>query len=127
MSAIAGVSFQKLSRIAFAAGLLTIVMLSLMPQDSLPNVRISDKINHFLADGCVALAGGLGFGGIRQRLRIALGMLLLGAGLELLQGLMPSRFMSFADIYANVAGILAGLLLVALIDRCLGKAKESGV
>jgi glycopeptide antibiotics resistance protein len=53
-------------------------------------------------------------------------MLLLGAGLELLQGLMPSRYMSLADIYANVAGILAGLLLVALIDRCLGKAKESG-
>jgi VanZ family protein len=127
MSTIAGVSFQKLSRIAFAVGLLAIVMLSLVPQDTLPSVRISDKINHFLAYGCVALAGGFGFGGIGQRLRIALGMLLLGAGLELLQGLMPSRYMSLADIYANVAGILAGLLLVALIDRCLGKAKESGV
>ena len=127
MSTIPGASFQKLSRIAFAVGLLAIVMLSLLPQDSLPSVRISDKIYHILAYGCVALAGGFGFRGIRQRLIIALGMLLLGAGLELLQGLMPSRFMSLADIYANVAGILAGLLLVGLIERCLGKAKESGV
>ena len=77
---------QKLYRAAFALGVLAIVVLSLMAQDSLPSVKVSDKLNHVLAYGCVMLVGGLGFRSTRQRVWLVLGMSLLGTAMELLQG-----------------------------------------
>jgi len=97
----------------------TIMVLSLLPQADMPNVHMSDKINHTLAYGCVMLAGGLGFWLRRERVRLVGGLFLLGAAMELLQGLLPSRHMSLLDLAANVLGIAAGLLLSALLTHRL--------
>ena len=110
---------QRLCRAAFAAGVVIIVVLSLLSQDSLPSVQVSDKVNHVLAYGCVTLAGGLGFRSMRQWLWLALGMTLLGIAMEALQGLLPSRHLSLLDIYANSLGIILGLALAAPLRRIL--------
>lgn len=39
-------------------------------------------------------------------------LLVMGAALELLQGLLPWRFMDLYDLLANLAGLITGLLLL---------------
>lgn len=101
---------RKLSRIAFYAGLVLVVTLSLLPQEALPPTGLWDKANHTAAYGALALAGGLGFPGRRALVPAALGLLLLGAGLELAQAAVPSRTASLYDVLANAIGIVLGSL-----------------
>ena len=100
-----------LARLAFYLGILLVIALSLIPQDAMPDPETWDKANHVAAYGAIAVAGGLGYRSRRALLRIALGLLLLGAGLELAQSVLPGRVASVADLLANAIGIALGLLL----------------
>ncbi len=100
--------FRKLSQMAFVIGLLAVILLSLLPQDVLPDPGTWDKLNHVMAYAALALAGGLGFRGLRSLLLIGIGLLILGAALEIAQAALPHRSASAYDVLANLIGISLG-------------------
>lgn len=114
-----------------AAGLMTIglaaviIWASLVSTSQLPPVPGSDKFKHFAA--YMALGGPLmiWLGEGRIRLGFAL-LLVLGAGLEIGQGLGGvGRTASVLDMLANSAGAFTGVLLARLVfylDRRCVKA-----
>lgn len=82
---------------------------SLLP--SLPDVSagVSDKFMHFAAYGALAFLF-MGAVGRRRWLRITLGLLALGAAIELAQAtLTGTRSGEWLDMAANAAGVAAGL------------------
>ncbi len=99
---------RKLSRIAFFVGLVAVIALSVIPQEVKPGTGVSGNLNHIAAYAALALAGGIAYRGGRSLFMMAVGLLLLGAGLELLQASLPSRFASGYDVLANVVGIALG-------------------
>lgn len=93
---------------AGAALMALVVVLSLMPAP--PRMGGSDKLAHLSAYASMALW----FAGIYRSSRYAailLGLLLFGVAIEVLQGLGGSRQPEFADVAANLAGIVFGLAL----------------
>ncbi len=102
---------RTLSRLAFYVGLLLVVILSLIPHDVMPPMGVSDKANHVAAYTALALAGGVGFRGLRWLMLVAAGLLLLGASLELAQSLLPDHVASPYDLLADAIGIVLGALL----------------
>lgn len=86
---------------------------SLLP--SLPDVSagVSDKLMHFAAYGALAFLF-MGAAGRRRWLHVALGLLALGAAIELAQAtLTAARSGEWLDMAANSAGVATGLLAAA--------------
>jgi VanZ family protein len=98
------VALGLLIALAIAAG-------SLVPSRNLPNIGLSDKIEHALSYALLAFWFGSIFG--RRALPATLvALLAFGALMELLQGWMGmGRAADVKDMLANSLGILAGLLL----------------
>jgi VanZ family protein len=101
-------------RVWFASSVLVVavvIVASLVPGSAGPDTGQLDKLGHFLAYAALAAW----FGGIFARDRywaIALGLTLLGIGLEVLQELVATnRTGDPNDVAANVVGLLAGLAL----------------
>lgn len=88
-----------------------IAVLSLLPSKELPDLRVSDKVEHTLA--YVAL--GFCFASVivrRDWFWLALSLLAFGALIELAQGVMHlGRNADARDLVANAVGISLGLLL----------------
>ena len=88
-----------------------VIVASLVPGSQGPDTGQLDKLGHFLAYAGLAVW----FGGLLVRGRywtVALGLALLGIGLEGLQELVASnRTGDPRDVVANVTGIAAGLAL----------------
>ncbi len=99
---------RKLAKIAFFIGLVAVIALSLIPQETLPETGMWDKLNHTLAYGVLAVVGGLGFKGWRSLLMVGIGLVVLGAGLELAQSVIPDRDGSIYDTLANFVGVAMG-------------------
>jgi len=108
------------------------IALSLWPGGAPLPVHVWDKIEH--AVGYFALT--LWFAGLYQPAhyaRLAVGSLLLGILIELLQGLAPTRTMELGDLLANTVGVAGAILLAALglggwaqgIERMLGLAPRA--
>jgi VanZ family protein len=98
--------------IALSAVLVAAVVYgSLKPDVSLPVPTGFDKLEHFTAYFVLALW----FTGIHERARyagVAVGLLVLGASMEILQGLMHmGRTAEVLDMVANAIGVAAGLAL----------------
>ena len=93
---------------------LVIVVLSLVPQKDLPQLRVSDKIEHATAFAALAVW----FGGLlaqRHYVWLALALLALGGAIEIAQGLMGlGRMADARDLIADGWGIIFGLTLCAL-------------
>ena len=98
---------------AFYLGLLLVVVLSLIPQESVPRTGLWDKANHVLAYAALAATGSLAHRGIRAWILVAVGLLILGAALEAVQSMLPGRVASFQDTLANAIGVALGALLAA--------------
>jgi len=92
--------------------LISVVALTLMPiPPSLDLPLLSwDKAQHFLAYAVLAWAF-LQAWEDRHTLFWILFLVIVGVGLEVLQGLMGVRFMEFFDMFANSLGVLLGYLL----------------
>jgi VanZ family protein len=99
---------RKLAKSAFFIGFMAVIALSLLPQEILPETGTWDKFNHALAYGVLALSGGLGFKGRRSLLMVGIGLIVLGAGLELAQSVIPDRDGSITDTLANFVGVAMG-------------------
>ena len=91
---------------------LVVVGASLMPAKAVELLfgTLSDKLEHIAAyTGLMAWFGGM----FRRALqpRIAIGLVVLGGVLELLQGLTPTRTPDLRDLEADTVGVLIGLAL----------------
>lgn len=97
-----------MARLAWALALAVVAVLSLLPRTALPEPVVSDKIEHLCA---YVVLGGLGGLASRGRpLGVFVALFAFGAGLEALQTLVPGRFGDLADVLANAAGALLGLV-----------------
>ena len=98
----------------FVAGMVCVAVLSLLPQDAIPSVDVSDKVQHLMAYLCLALAGGVTFPERRSMLALGLGLVALGIGIECAQAFVPGRFASVGDAAANTLGVALGLSLARI-------------
>lgn len=87
---------------------------SLLPGRSVPSVSFGDKVLH-AGSYCLLMVW---FSGLYRRERhvlIAVLLGVLGLGLDWAQGMTRTRSFEWADVAANAAGILVGLLLARLV------------
>lgn len=83
---------------------------SLLPGQSIPSVASNDKVLHATSYFLLMVW----FAGMYPRNRhlwIGLGLIVLGAVLDALQALTPTRYFDVGDVVANATGVLAALIL----------------
>jgi VanZ family protein len=103
------------ARIGFWCGVGIITVTSVLPVDAMPPIDLWDKLLHVLSYAAVAALGGAGFFKTRTHLLIALGLIALGAVLEVAQIHVPGRSGEFADGVANAIGVVAGIAAVGWV------------
>lgn len=109
---------RRAARAAFAAGTVAVTILSLLPYDVLrPETGLSDKLEHLLAYGVLAVTGAIGFPSNRGQVRVAVGLIGLACLLEVGQGWVPGRTASLADAAAGALGVAIGLAACRLLPR----------
>ncbi len=106
-------TLKGLCRLGFALCVLTVTVLSLLPQAVMPKVEISDKLSHFIAYTAIATLGLLGYRAVAMR--IALGVIALGGAIEIVQTFVPGRSAEMLDFVVDIGGVAAGLLLSRLL------------
>jgi hypothetical protein len=88
----------------------TVVVACLLPGSDLPEIPVSDKIEHALAFALLAASAVQLFRRGAPLLLAGAGLLALGIGIELAQHLLTtSRMMEPGDVVADAIGIAAGL------------------
>ncbi len=93
-------------KVVWAVGIVTITIYSVTAFD--PGhfaAHVWDKLGHFLAYFGVGIIGFLAATTARHRLQIAIGMLVLGLALEILQFYTPTRQFEWADWLADAMGV----------------------
>lgn len=110
----AGVSlrYPRLWKLLAWLLLLAVATVTLMPRPPRLDLPLLswDKAQHFLAFAVLAWVFLQAWEG-RHSLFWAVFLVVVGVGLELLQGLMGVRYMEFFDMLANSLGVLLGCLL----------------
>jgi hypothetical protein len=96
----------------------TIVVLTLIPEPrGIPRFELDDKFGHIFAYGLVMLWFAQLYFARPTRLGFGAGFVAMGIVLEFCQGALGYRSFDYADMVANVFGVLAGALLAAT-NRC---------
>lgn len=109
-------------------GVTVLVVVCLLPSPDLPNLKVSDKLEHALAFALLSGSAVQLFERWRALLFVAFGLLALGIGIELAQAAFTTtRAMESADVVADGIGIVAGLLVALtplrdLLLRIAGRA-----
>lgn len=121
------VPFAILARIAFLVTLAGVLLLALSPEWLLQAIGIGftshhDKLNHAAAFAVLAAIGS--FGWPEHRARVVVFLILIGAAIEVLQGLqIIARDRDVWDWVADCAGMACGLtismLTAAAWTKCL--------
>jgi len=109
------VMLTGLCRAGFALGVVTVAVLSLLPQDVMPKVELSDKVGHFIAYAAIAAAGLLGWR--TAAAPVAIASILLGGALEIAQMFVPGRSAELLDFVVDAGGVAAGMLLAGFLLR----------
>lgn len=103
---------RRLLRIAFAAALLAVLVVSLLPPASLPPVQTGwDKADHALTWLALGLLGMAAWP--VHRGQVLGGLAAFGGAVELLQGLTGWRQPEWADLGADLLGLVAAVALLA--------------
>jgi hypothetical protein len=93
----------------FGAGV--VIFLTLTPKPPpMPSVLDWDKAQHMLAYAVLMWWFRQAFA---RRMRWVVFLLLLGVGLECIQGLSAYRYFDYGDMIANTLGVILGLVLAA--------------
>lgn len=103
------------ARLLLLLALVAITVLALIPQTEVPVTTLWDKADHALAFLVLGVLAQWAFPAARFALPIAPALIGYGALLEIVQTLTPTRVGSFADLVADLIGILlaAGLIKLA--------------
>lgn len=92
------------------AAVLTVIVVCLIPPPPLALPQGSDKVEHFLAYFLLGSSAVQLFQRGRALLWIAVGLVLMGVGIEFAQGaLTETRMADPADALANTVGVVVGL------------------
>ena len=87
-----------------------VVIGSLMPASGLPDLKVSDKLEHFVAYALLSAGAVQLFANRLSWGFVCVLLLLMGIGLESLQAQMGlGRMLDRADAFANTIGVLIGL------------------
>lgn len=98
----------RVFRALFVIGLAAVAALSLLPHDSLPDIRIWDKWQHLAAYAALSFTGCGGASTRRGRWVVGFGVAAYGGALEIAQTFIPGRIGSLADLTANCLGVALG-------------------
>lgn len=102
----------------WVALMLVVAVAALSPGAAAPSMSPSDKLDHLLAFGALAVAGGLALHeGWRSALVVAASMVTYGGLIELAQTQVPGRFGDSADLLADTVGVALGLAAVRVLRR----------
>ena len=96
--------------------IMAVVAGSLLPARGLPPVLFDgfDKVQHLLGYALLSAYAAMLFARMRARALAAAGLVALGIGLEIAQGMLTaSRQADIADAMVNALGVLAGLAVTA--------------
>ncbi len=103
--------------IAWGVSLFVLITVSVMPGTALPKMSGGlDKIEHFLA---YFIVGALAFKAfLDPKTRNAICVFLIGVGvmLEVLHKYIPGRYFEYADMGANILGVVLAFLFVKYFD-----------
>jgi VanZ family protein len=102
---------RLVTRILFLLAVATVTVLSLLPQQELPKIGVSDKVEHALAYFALAILGSFGFRERRSLLYLFVLLCAMGGVIELLQAFSPGRSPDVVDALADGAGVAAGVLI----------------
>ena len=92
------------------AAIVALVVICLVPLDSLPPLpENSDKVEHLLGYFLLAAAAVQVFGSRQALSMAAVGLVALGIGVEIAQGLTAYRSTDPVDALANTLGVLLGM------------------
>jgi len=107
---------RPLRIVVFLAACATIIWLSIAPTTAIPGVSLWDKFEHAAAYLALALLGVWAFRA--KSWRLALGLFVLGVGVEVAQGTMGwGRQGDVLDAVANSIGIALGLALARVVGE----------
>ncbi|HSW02925.1 VanZ family protein [Aquabacterium sp.] len=106
-------------RWAFAACVVAVLILALMPPAAIVPPTGWDKLNHAAAFMVLTLMGSLAYPQHQQR--VLLGLLAYGAQIELLQGFTGYRTAEWLDALADGVGVLLGWRLTRIARRVPAK------
>lgn len=109
-----------LARAVFVVGLISVALVSMLPLAVRDGVPYDDKAAHLVAGLCLALLGTLSFYRGLSILMLGISLILLGAFVEVLQGLVPSRSADLIDLLFGVVGVAAGIGLGWGVASLLG-------
>src|SRR5262249_21602968 len=99
-----------------------VVFLSLLPGRDLPQVGISDKLEHVIAYAAMALSGSLAFPRLTAFLWLLVLLPVLGIAIEFCQLMVPGRSAEVADAVADIIGVLLVILPVLVLHRLVRRA-----
>ncbi len=97
----------------------TIVWLSLTPSPPQVDVQFGDKLGHFAAYGLLMFWFCLLYSSRITRIRYAAAFIVMGVGLEFLQGQLGYRTYEVFDMFANSLGVFLGWAAALLLSRFL--------
>ena len=113
--------FPGVWQFGFWLGVVAICVVSLLPQEHVPQTGLIDKWQHIAAYFVVMATSYPAYPPLRRcEVRIASALIFLGAALEVAQSFLPDRFMSMGDAFANIAGVLLAVLAARLLARASG-------
>ena len=106
----------KLQKLWLAIGTILIVFIVVLgvipvPEDKMPIFPYADKILHIIGYLLLMLWFTNIFSNLQIRIKLAVGFVLLGSLIELVQYFLPYRSFEASDLVANSLGIAFGLLL----------------
>jgi VanZ family protein len=96
-----------------------IVWLSLTPSPPEVDFEKSDKLGHLLAYGLTMFWFAQLYAARPARVAYAALFILMGVGLEFIQGALGYRTYEVFDMYANSAGVLLGWAVALVVPRIL--------
>lgn len=107
---------MNLLKISLALVIIGITFLSLMPPSTPVEIKVNDKIGHFIAY-CVFM---LNLGLLLKSKHYLIGALaIIGFSclMEFFQGFVPGRSVSWLDVLANSTGVGIGILVLILLKQ----------
>jgi VanZ family protein len=109
--------FRKFALVIWALAILAVTVLALLPIQhlQLPVFNWWDKAQHAFA--FLVLSGGALLLWPGASVRVVIGMIAYGAGIELAQWAVGWRFAEWADLAADAAGVVGAWLLVRRLQK----------
>ena len=102
-------TITNLLRALFYCAVAAVVYVSLLPSEALVPTVFWDKLEHAAAYCVLGILGYAAYRNPTHRLPVAIGLVALGAALELAQTQVPGRAGDLADAFANSVGVALAL------------------